>query len=283
MGTRVDRIHGASSGIASDADLMARIRRADGDALDTLFRRYGRLVHRVAADILRDATEAEDVTQEVFLEIYRRAQLYDQTRGSVRVWVLQYAYHRSLRRKAALRRRVAYMSEPLETVQARGAAHPSQLTPVERRWVLRAGLAALTARQRTTLELACFEELSLRDVAERLGVSLGCVRHYFYRGLARLRAWARAARLHDPASLQTVRDPGPVSLEQAIELVPRQPELGRGTAGATAVSFDGRAHVRGRGQRAPRADTRQAADARRLRSMRIDAAEIIGEVLGRQP
>ena len=51
----------------------------------------------------------------------------------------------------------------------------------------------LPERQRATLELACFEELSLRDVAERLGVSVGCTRHYYYRGLARLQAWARVA------------------------------------------------------------------------------------------
>lgn len=173
-----------------DADLVGRMRAAHGDALDALFRRYARLVHRIAAGILHDSGEAEDVTQEVFLEVYRKAHLYDAARGSVRVWLLQYAYHRTLRRKAALRRRAAYGAEPLDAVIERTDADRSRLTRDERRWWIRTGLAQLPERQRATLELACFEELSLRDVAERLGVSLGCTRHYYYRGLARLRAWA---------------------------------------------------------------------------------------------
>lgn len=176
-----------------DVELIAQMNatNASGDALEAMFRRYGRLVHRVAFDILRDRGEAEDVTQDVFLEIYRKAHMYDPSRGSVRVWLLQYAYHRSLRRKAALRLRAAYRGEPLDEAETTVDDVRQQLSQEECRWVIRAGLAHLPDRQRETLELACFEELSLRDVAERLGVSVGCTRHYYYRGLARLQAWAR--------------------------------------------------------------------------------------------
>src|SRR5690242_5866129 len=78
----------------ADAELVAEMLQPGSDALATLIARYIRLVHRVAAGILRDDTEAEDVTQEVFLEIYRKAHLYDPARGAVRVWLLQYAYRR---------------------------------------------------------------------------------------------------------------------------------------------------------------------------------------------
>jgi RNA polymerase sigma-70 factor, ECF subfamily len=174
----------------SDAELVAELHAPNGDAFGTLFRRYARLVHRVAADILRDAGEAEDVTQEVFLEVYRNSHLYDPTRGSVRVWLLQYAYHRTLRRKQALRRRAAYRGESLDEIESVVDDPRRRLTRQECRWVIRAGLEHLPERQRTTLELACFEELSLSDVAKRLSVSLGCARHYYYRGLARLKVWA---------------------------------------------------------------------------------------------
>src|SRR5262245_38763658 len=143
----------------SDADLVAGIHTTD-DAFDMLFRRYVRLVHRIAADILRDAGEAEDVTQEVFLEVYRNSHLYDPSRGSVRVWLLQYAYHRTLRRKNVLQRRAAYRGEPLDEVQNIASDPRRRLTREECRWVIRAGLATLPARQRVTLELACFEEMS---------------------------------------------------------------------------------------------------------------------------
>jgi len=176
----------------ADAVLIAEMHLPESDALAALFRRYIRLVHRVAANILRDDAEAEDVTQEVFLEIYRKAHLYDPSRGAVRVWLLQYAYRRSVQRKNVLRRRAAYRGEPLDDVDAAPRERPRMLTGEECRWFIRRGLAQLTAPQRATLELACLEEVSLQDVAKRLSVSVGCARHYYYRGLARLRAWAQA-------------------------------------------------------------------------------------------
>lgn len=177
----------------SDAELIDDIREKNSEALETLFRRYVRLVRRVAADILHDTGEAEDVTQEVFLEVFRKASLYDPSRGSVRVWLLQYAYHRTLSRRTALERRASYRGEPIDAVDQAVQDGRQGLTRDECRWVIRAGLAQLPERQRITLELTCFEELSLRDVAERMGVSLGCTRHYYYRGLARLQEWARLA------------------------------------------------------------------------------------------
>ena len=96
-----------------------------------------------------------------------------------------------------LSRRAAYRGEPLDDADGADGhmcGGQRQLTAEERRLVIRAGLARLPARQRATLELTCFEELSLRDVAARLRVSLGSARHYYYRGLARLKQWA----LHRP-------------------------------------------------------------------------------------
>jgi RNA polymerase sigma-70 factor (ECF subfamily) len=175
----------------TDAELVGDMCAEKADALESLFHRYVRLVTAVAHRILNDRAEAEDITQEVFLEIYRKAHLYTAARGSFRVWLLQYVYHRTLRRKAVLRRRAAYRGEPIETVDERTPDHRQRLTRDECRWVLRSGLAQLPGRQRATLELSCFEDLPLREVAERLGVSVGCTRHYYYRGLARLQQWAR--------------------------------------------------------------------------------------------
>jgi RNA polymerase sigma-70 factor (ECF subfamily) len=188
----VDRNQRGAAVEKADAVLIAEMHLPESDALAALFRRYIRLVHRVAANILRDDAEAEDVTQEVFLEIYRKAHLYDPSRGAVRVWLLQYAYRRSVQRKNVLRRRAAYRGEPLDGVDPTPRGRPRALTGEECRWFIRRGLAQLTAPQRATLELACLEEVSLQDVAKRLCVSVGCARHYYYRGLARLRAWAQA-------------------------------------------------------------------------------------------
>jgi RNA polymerase sigma-70 factor (ECF subfamily) len=191
----VDGMRRGAASEKADAVLIAEMHLPESDALAALFRRYIRLVHRVAANILRDDAEAEDVTQEVFLEIYRKAHLYDPSRGAVRVWLLQYAYRRSVQRKNVLRRRAAYHGEPLDGVDVIPRGRPRPLTGEECRWFIRRGLAQLTAPQRATLELACLEEVSLQDVAKRLCVSVGCARHYYYRGLARLRAWAQTGLL----------------------------------------------------------------------------------------
>lgn len=195
------QVHGSQK---ADADLVAEMQVPGGDALDALFHRYVRLVYRVAVDILCDEGEAEDVTQEVFLEIYRNSHLYDPSRGAVRVWLLQYAYQRSLRRKNTLRRRAVYNGAPLEEVERHIEGHRHGLTRQECRWVVRTGLAQLTERQRTTLELAYLQEVSLHDVARELRVSFGCARHYYYRGLAQLRAWAaRASAVSAPDTTRT--------------------------------------------------------------------------------
>jgi RNA polymerase sigma-70 factor, ECF subfamily len=218
----------------SDEALMAALCATDGEALAALFHRYHRLVERIARRILRDGGEAEDVTQEVFLEIYCKAHLYDAAKGSVRGWLLQYAYHRTLRRKAALRRRAAYGGEPLDLAEPRPQGVAPLLTVEECRWVLRAGLARLPRAQRATLELVRLHGLSLREVAARLGVSLGAARHYYYRGLAGLRDWVLVASELPPCHASTVLRPRPrrsrsraTSLtmrrrppKKAIELVP---------------------------------------------------------------
>jgi RNA polymerase sigma-70 factor (ECF subfamily) len=225
------QVHGSQRGVGgekADADLIAEMHLPNSDALGALFRRYIRLVHSVAVDILRDEGEAEDVTQEVFLEIYRKSHLYDPSRGAVRVWLLQYAYRRSLRRRDLLRRRAAYAGEPLDGAEPPIRGHRQHLTRDECRWVIRTGLAQLPERQRATLELACLEEKSLREVAQRLRVSLGCARHYYYRGLARLRAWARVGVLSPDAP--TAHASAPVTADRLLppqvkEAAPRTQEF----------------------------------------------------------
>jgi DNA-directed RNA polymerase specialized sigma24 family protein len=92
----------------SDEDVMERLRKGDPDALPILFDRFYRLVLRIASRILRDAGEAEDVMQEVFLEIFKRVAQFDPAKGSAKTWILQYAYHRSLSRRQYLALRNFY-------------------------------------------------------------------------------------------------------------------------------------------------------------------------------
>src|ERR1700676_4707897 len=80
----------------SDKELMARIREDDKDALAVLFRRYSRLVLRIARKIIRDETEGEDVVQEVFLFLYAKRSVYDSSKSSPVSWIVQIAYQKAI-------------------------------------------------------------------------------------------------------------------------------------------------------------------------------------------
>ena len=188
----------------SDENVLAHVQAGHDDALAVLFDRYHRLVLSVALKALRDLGEAEDVTQAVFLEIYKVAAQFDPARGTTKVWLLQYAYHRSINRREYLKRRKFYEAEDLEQVE-RGLLERSQpaviggntLTFQELRRLVRQALETLNRRQKRTIQLAYFEGMSLNDIAEHTGESLGNVRHNYYRGLQRLRSIVRAGRSNE--------------------------------------------------------------------------------------
>jgi len=180
----------------SDEDVMERLRKGQPDALPILFDRFYRLVLRIASRILRDPGEAEDVMQEVFLEIFNKAAQFDPAKGSAKTWILQYAYHRSLSRRQYLALRNFYDRRQIGERQFSESCSLDVswrgLTVQEWRRVIEQGLATLNEKQRKTLELACFQGLLLSEIAERTKESLPNVRHYYYRGLEGLRKFVQA-------------------------------------------------------------------------------------------
>ena len=188
------QVRGSQRGAGSekaDADLIAEMHLPDSDALGALFRRYIRLVHRVAVDILRYEGEAEDVTQEVFLEIYRKSHLYDPSRGAVRVWLLQYAYTRSINRHYHLQHRHFYSKLDLEEIMPSALsterAGDRWLTSTEAARYLAQAFAQLNSKQRRAIELISIEGMTFVEAAEKAGESLPATRHNYYRGMVKLR------------------------------------------------------------------------------------------------
>lgn len=172
----------------SDESLMAHLQAGHADVLAIIFDRYYRLVLSVAMKILRDVGEAEDLMQTVFLEIFKSAAQFDPCRGTLKVWLLQYAYHRSMSRRQHLSIRHFYKNCDIADLQ--GELLPAEVTDFndqEIRQLVTQALGSLSNVQSRVLRLAYFEGLSLREIAERTGESLGNVRHHYYRGLNRLR------------------------------------------------------------------------------------------------
>lgn len=170
----------------SDEDLMAAITRGDHDAFAHLFDRYFRLVLSISLKILRNAPEAEDLMQEVFFEIYRRAAEFDAGKGAVKAWIMRCAYSRALNRLAYLRTRHFYETPSL-TIEPATPGPQNGLSTQEWGTILEQGVRALTPRQRETLERACYHGQTMKEIAEALSETVGNVRNHYYRGLRNLR------------------------------------------------------------------------------------------------
>lgn len=174
----------------SDEILMVHLGQGHPDALAILFDRYHRLVLKVALRILRDAGEAEDVMQNVFMEIYRVAARFDPTKGRTKVWILQYAYHRSFNRRHYLNLRGFYghPEEAVPAVRSRESGRHQALSIPESGRLVEEALEQLSGVQREIVKLAFFEGLTMREIAVRTGDSFDSVRHHYYRGLEKLRS-----------------------------------------------------------------------------------------------
>jgi RNA polymerase sigma-70 factor (ECF subfamily) len=178
--------------LLTDKQLMAQLRDGNNDALAVLFERYHRLVFSIAAQIVRDRGEAEDVTQDIFLEIYRSVAQFDPAKGTLKVWLLQFAYHRAFNRKQYLNRRNFYSEESIEQLGpfSNGESPTlSKFAPGELKLLLQQGLASLGQPQKRVIELANYDGLSMKEIADKTGESLSNVRHHYYRGLQKLRSF----------------------------------------------------------------------------------------------
>jgi RNA polymerase sigma-70 factor (ECF subfamily) len=179
-----------------DFALMIEVKERNGDALAVLFDRYHAVVRGVALRILRDEGESEDVVQNIFLEIYQRAGQFDPARGRFIVWLLQYAYHRSIRRKNYLVVRQFYVNVAADDLSEleQGRLRMYTDAPQDCARFVREALALLTEPQRRTIEMVHFEGLNLKDVAARTQQTFSSTRHQYYRGMAKLKEFLRSVR-----------------------------------------------------------------------------------------
>jgi len=192
----------------TDEDLLDDMRRGRAQSLSVLFDRYGRLILQVAKKILHDNAEAEDLMQEVFLEVYRKADLYDSSKGSVKTWLLQYAYHRSFNRRKYLALRRFYDDYPAtalaEAESAADACRREGLTSMEWQQVLQRGMEELNTNERRMIGMVAFDGFSLREASARQGESYMNGRNLYYRGLKKLRQFlgrpSRGSEVNDVRS-----------------------------------------------------------------------------------
>jgi RNA polymerase sigma-70 factor (ECF subfamily) len=173
---------------ARDLELINAMEMGDRRAVGHLYDRHAPAMLGVASRILRDRRDAEDLVHDVFVEAWRKASSFSETRGSVRSWLLVRTRSRAIDRLRTLE--VARRHARSEQAQAgdgasRSPADDPSATPDQRR--ARAALDALPPAQREVLELAYFEGLSCSEIASRCDAPLGTVKSRLAAGMRELR------------------------------------------------------------------------------------------------
>ena len=176
----------------TDEALLTRIAQGDHEGLGCLFQRYARVVRSIAIRILRDAAEADDLVQDVFLFIQRKCPIFDSSKSSAGSWIVQMAYQRAIERRRYLATRQFYKREEIQDSASHLVGMPTTENDYSAEAVfgrngLEKALGTLSEDQRETLCLHFFDGYTLAEISAKLGQPLGNVRHHYYRALDRLR------------------------------------------------------------------------------------------------
>jgi len=175
-----------------DAVLVSALASGEVGALEQLYDRYSALVFSVALRVLHDHAIAEDVTQEVFLRIWRQPGSFDPARGKFISWISSVARNRALdeQRRLSRRRRAEDQDEdPVADLPAdgRGDDPAGAAVLAEERRRVRAAMTGLPPAQRRVIELAYFGGLTQTEIAERTGDPLGTIKTRVRLGMRKLR------------------------------------------------------------------------------------------------
>jgi RNA polymerase sigma-70 factor (ECF subfamily) len=183
-----------SSQVSPDATLVHRFLQRDVSAFEELYDRHSRIVYALVLRILQQASTAEEVVQDIFLQLWRNAAQYDGSRGPFVPWLLTLARNRALdqlRLKSERQRRCEDQTEELPPVTTVPDFEGS-LDEKRRAKRVRELMASLNPQQKRAIELAYFEGLSHSEIANALKEPLGTVKSWIRNGLLRLREGLRA-------------------------------------------------------------------------------------------
>jgi RNA polymerase sigma-70 factor (ECF subfamily) len=180
-----------STDATSDEELMGQLAAGRPEALGPLHGRYASLIYNLAVQMIGGAT-AEEIVQDVFVAVWRKARTFDPARGSFRAWVLRIAHLRVINELRRRDRRIK-VEPDLEGLRVGSMPEPGP-GPPERAWcenhraIVRQAVNALPPPQRQALSLAFLEDLTHEQIAEFLGLPLGTTKSRIRAGLQALRA-----------------------------------------------------------------------------------------------
>ena len=175
---------------STDTEIFLAIRSQQVKALDLLYDRYGKLVYSIAFRMLNNVEEAEEMTQETFLRLWQRSEIYQPERGSLSGFLIMLTRSRCLN---LLRSRKSHRQK-LQRIQTDFERVPNHNPPLEfvtveeRSQLVREALKQLSPLERELLETAYYGGLSQSEIAKRDGIPLGTVKWRSRQALKKLRA-----------------------------------------------------------------------------------------------
>jgi RNA polymerase sigma-70 factor, ECF subfamily len=174
---------GDSNAMTSDLALVTAIRSGDQGAMAALYDRYSSIVYSVALRVLQDTGAAEDVLQEIFMQLWRNPGAFDANRGNMVAWLAVISRHRAI--DALRRRRPENNIEDLVvSVEPDLASDADRTRTMDK---VRGALQTMPQTQRSALEMAYFEGLTHTEIADKTGEPLGTIKTRIRAGLLSLR------------------------------------------------------------------------------------------------
>ena len=178
---------------AEDFKLMTRIVKREESALSALYDRYSPLVYTIAVKMVSATDEAEDLVQEVFMQIWNKAGMFVETKGSVYTWIVTIARRKAidkLRSSQNMNKASRVIDE--ETIfELPDLAHASNplhaAISTEYEGLMKSGLTVLAENQRTIIEMSYYEGYTQEQISQKLNVPLGTVKTRMRQGLMMLR------------------------------------------------------------------------------------------------
>ena len=173
----------AEANAMTDLALVTAIRSGDQGAMAALYDRYSSIVYSVALRVLQDTGTAEDVLQDIFMQLWRNPGSFDASRGNMAAWLAVIARNRAI---DVLRRRRP--QDDIEEVVV--SVEPDMASDAERARAMdkiRGAMETMPTPQRSALELAYFEGLTHAEIAEKTGEPLGTIKTRIRAGLLSLR------------------------------------------------------------------------------------------------
>lgn len=168
-------------------NVMALIASGDTAALGTLYDCYAGLVLTLARRVLHDPVVADDLAEEIFVELWRRADRYDSTRGHLATYITTLTRSRAIDRLRIIRRTTCVQLECVTDPTATASDPTDGMVLNERSRLVTLALAVLTDNQRIVIGLAYYDGLSHVEIADHLKRPLGTVKTWIRQGLLRLR------------------------------------------------------------------------------------------------